>query len=561
MSETVRRGSLAAACGTHPGRVRDHNEDDCYLDLEGGVLLLVDGVGGQAAGEVAAAIAVDTIRQRLERRDGPAETRIREAITLANRQILAAAAASPAREGMACVLTLALLEGRALTIGHVGDSRFYKLTSEGITKLTHDHSPVGELEDAGLITETAAMQHPRRHEVFRDVGSGPRDPDASDFIEIVSGQLEDDAAILLCSDGLSDMLTSLEINRLARTHAGHPTDVVAALIDAANDAGGKDNITVLYAEGPEFRRAHDGGRSFPPRSRTRPQVDTIPLPGLLDAPEIAVHGLPAVPAPATASSGRSVARVIASRSALLVLGALIGFGLAAYLFGTADTLGRVPASPLVVGGTAPGHFDTIAEAVAAARPGDLIEVEPGTYAEALEISTPVELRSRTTGAAVLVPPLGSQTWVGATVTAGGSVIRGFTIAGTAAVPAGVGLRISADARVDDVTFEGPMAAGIEIAGEGAAIVQFSRFQTSGGAAVRVTGPAAPTIRRNLFIAGGGAGAGARVAAPAIHAEPGSTPLLDGNLFVRFPRVLEPATRPDLLGDDNFVIAPEPRPTR
>lgn len=115
---------------------------------------------------------------------------------------------------MACVLTLAVLEGRQLTIGHVGDSRLYKLTPQGIAKLTHDHSPVGEREDARELTETQAMQHVRRNEVYRDVGSEWREPDAANFIEIVFTDLAEDSAILLCSDGLSDMVTSLEINRL-----------------------------------------------------------------------------------------------------------------------------------------------------------------------------------------------------------------------------------------------------------------------------------------------------------------------------------------------------------
>src|SRR5947207_623592 len=99
LSGNLRSGTLAAACGTDRGRLREQNEDDCYLDLEGGILLVVDGIGGQAAGEVAAEIAVNTIRQRVERLDAPAEVRIREAITLANQQILIAAEASPDRAG------------------------------------------------------------------------------------------------------------------------------------------------------------------------------------------------------------------------------------------------------------------------------------------------------------------------------------------------------------------------------------------------------------------------------------------------------------------------------
>ena len=249
---TLPLATVAAAGASDAGRQRDSNEDRFYVDAAQGIFLVVDGVGGEAAGEIAAGIAVETILDRLARQDRPAETRIREAITLANQQILHSAQTDPGRKGMACVLTLAVLEGRQLTIGHVGDSRLYKLTPQGIAKLTHDHSPVGEREDARELTETQAMQHARRNEVYRDVGSEWREPDAANFIEIVFSDLAEDSAILLCSDGLSDMVTSLEINRLVRLHAGAPDAAVHALIAAANNAGGKDNITVILAEGREF---------------------------------------------------------------------------------------------------------------------------------------------------------------------------------------------------------------------------------------------------------------------------------------------------------------------
>ncbi|MDQ3068875.1 MAG: protein phosphatase 2C domain-containing protein, partial [Acidobacteriota bacterium] len=246
---------LRAAARTDRGRVRDANEDRFLLDLEAGVFLVIDGVGGHAAGEVAARIAHDTIQKRLERQDANADVRIREAITLANQQILLQAADAIEKKGMACVLTLAVLEGRRLTVGHVGDTRLYRLSPDGIAKMTHDHSPIGEREDAREISETEAMQHARRNEVYRDVGSEPREPDATDFIETIVTTVDDDTALLLCSDGLSDMLPSLEINRIVRAHAGDPARVADALIDAANDAGGRDNVTVMYVEAPRFARA------------------------------------------------------------------------------------------------------------------------------------------------------------------------------------------------------------------------------------------------------------------------------------------------------------------
>ncbi len=249
------RSGLAAAFRTDSGSVRSNNEDLPLCDPERGVFGVIDGVGGQAAGEVAAGIASTEILARLARPLGTPAERVREAIALANNEIFRQAQESPAHHGMTCVLTLALVVDRRITIGHVGDSRCYKLAPGGIRKLTHDHSPVGEREDAREITESEAMRHPRRNEVFRDVGSDYRDKDEEGFVEIVEDTLESDHAILLCSDGLSDMVSSSTIEHLVRRHAGDPQSVVDALVSAANDAGGRDNITVVYAEAPGFARA------------------------------------------------------------------------------------------------------------------------------------------------------------------------------------------------------------------------------------------------------------------------------------------------------------------
>ena len=132
---------------------------------------------------------------------------------------------------MTCVVTLAIVTEGRLTIGHVGDSRLYKIRPDGLQKLTHDHSPVGEREDAQELTELAAMRHPRRHEVFRDVGGALRDKDEADYVEITEQPFERDAAILLCTDGLTDMVPSTTVDRLVRQHAGDPDAVVGALVD------------------------------------------------------------------------------------------------------------------------------------------------------------------------------------------------------------------------------------------------------------------------------------------------------------------------------------------
>jgi len=254
---------MNAAAATDTGMVRERNEDRYWIDAERGVFLVVDGVGGHAAGEIAAQTAVETIRASLSKASGAPEARVREAIAAANNQIFEFAQHDELR-GMACVLTLALVEDGEITIGHVGDSRLYLIWNGAMKKLTADHSPVGEEEDAGELAEVDAMRHPRRNEVFRDVGSRRRSADDEGFIDIRTCRFRPDAAILLCSDGLTDHLTAAEIREIVENFSGDAARVACDLVDAANEAGGKDNITALFVAGPEFR-----GHSEPAGVRTR----------------------------------------------------------------------------------------------------------------------------------------------------------------------------------------------------------------------------------------------------------------------------------------------------
>jgi PPM family protein phosphatase len=246
---------VISGAATHTGLVRDRNEDRYWMDPGRGVFLVVDGVGGHAGGELAAETAVDTIRESLARAEGSAEVNVRRAITAANNRIFELAANDGERTGMGCVLTLALVEDGRITIGHVGDSRLYLLWDGAIRKITSDHSPVGEEEDAGRLSEAEAMLHPRRNEVFRDVGSEARAADDDQFIEIRQCRFHDDAAILLCSDGLTDQVPSAEVRAIAERFSGDATRVAQELVEAANAAGGKDNITAVFVAGPRFRGA------------------------------------------------------------------------------------------------------------------------------------------------------------------------------------------------------------------------------------------------------------------------------------------------------------------
>ncbi len=147
---------------------------------------------------------------------------MREAIALANRQIFERAQAEPRLRGMSCVLTVAVLEDGQATVGHVGDSRLYRLRRGEIEKLTRDHSPVGAREERGELSEDEAMRHPRRNEIFRDVGSAPHEPDDEGFIDMLEVPFERDAALLFCSDGLSDLVPSADILEIVEAHAGDP---------------------------------------------------------------------------------------------------------------------------------------------------------------------------------------------------------------------------------------------------------------------------------------------------------------------------------------------------
>jgi serine/threonine protein phosphatase PrpC len=510
---------VSAAAATDQGRLRTANEDRHYVDIDRGVFLVVDGVGGHAAGEVAAAIAVEVIAQRLDRPIGTPAQRVREAIALANNEILRQAERSPAHAGMTCVLTLALLIEDRLVIGHVGDSRLYKLTADGLRKLTHDHSPVGEREDAGELSEADAMKHPRRSEVFRDVGSAFHEPDDADFIELIETTFEPDAAILLCSDGLSDMVPSASIERGVLDHAGDPERVVGALIEAANEAGGKDNITVVYAEGADFAYA-----------------TAAPLPAIASED---IHD--------------SQTSIFDTRAIWLISGLLIGLlgGVALSAWIPFDTfLASRQGRTLVVGGAATGRYSTIAEAVSAARTNDVVRLEPGEYAEAVVLTDGVHLIARVPGTVTLVAASGNQGWTSVAVPGRlGSRISGIRVLGRPNAPISVGLRLTGqDVLVDDVTIEGAVMLGVDVATNGAVVVRASHFSDVQGLPMRIGAGAQPDVRQNVFVRRGTLNSGA-----AIEAAGSSAPQMTANLFVGYQNAVQWPTAGSSVLRDNFFM--------
>jgi serine/threonine protein phosphatase PrpC len=480
--------------------MRRNNEDALHLDAERGIFLVVDGIGGQAAGEKAAEIAVDRIRTRLERQTGTVEERIREAITMANNEILHAAQSNEQWHGMACVLTVAVLENGSAVVGHVGDSRLYLIRRGEIRKVTHDHSPVGEREDNRELTEAEAMKHPRRNEVYRDVGSEEHTPADADFIEVRRISFEPDSALLLCSDGLSDQVTSNEIRRAVESNAGNPEAAVRELIAAANRAGGKDNVTVLVVEGETFTAVQEEPAKAAPPAR---------LGGVL-------------------------------WFLLGVAAALAGGWLSRSLW-----MPVPPAPPgpqvLIVG---PGAaIATIAEAMAQAHAGDTVEVLLGDYREQVRLKSGVTLRSSVPREAkILAAPLSKGPAVIAQ-NVKDARFSGFHIVGDAQGPIAAGVLLeNSSVAVDDIEVEGT-AIGVEIRNSPVAALRASDIHDSTGEGVLVTGAGAPWISHNAFRRNKGAGLAARG---------GARPALLGNIFEKNALELPPEMPMDVVRERNVV---------
>jgi serine/threonine protein phosphatase PrpC len=539
MTDVHAPAPLLAAFRTDPGRVRTNNEDLPVFDAARGIYGVIDGIGGQAAGEVAAGIARDVILQRLARPLGTPAERVREAIAIANNEIAARAAAAPDLQGMACVVTLAIVTDGTLAIGHVGDSRLYRIGADGFRKLTHDHSPVGEREDARELTEVEAMRHPRRNEVFRDIGSVYRDKDEDEFVEVVEADLDAGHAILLCSDGLTDMVSSSAILSIVRRFAGDPDAVVDALVDAANDAGGRDNVTVVYAEGPSFARSFRG-------------APDLPLLAGESGPPRAGGAGPAAP-PGRGSIGR---RVLRSRTTWFSVGAIAGIGgalLLAWQFGLAPVEGR---RTLVVESGGTTGYSRIADAMSVARPGDQIRLEPGVYPERVMLRDGVGLSARIPGTATVTRPSNaSGEVVGISVfgSASSSVI-GIKVESTPESPLDIGVRVYGQgATLDQLDIAGEMRTGVDILPFAGATVRGSLFSVE-GPAVTLADDSQATLTNNTILR-----VGKPVDAPFILAS-SSQPVFRRNVFVGFGaevvKGMSVAVRQQLLAG-NFVAGSEP----
>jgi protein phosphatase len=255
--------SLTWAVSSDPGLKRTSNEDSYSTRPDVGLFVVADGMGGHVAGEVASRVAVEAIEAFIEETAGADKNRtwpfpfdptvslesnrLRAAFRLANRKIGAAIADSQDLRGMATTASAVLVGPRGASVAHVGDSRVYVLRQSQLDQITHDHSWVEEQVRAGTLSPTAARQHPWRNVVTRAL-SGGDDPE----VDVTEVSPKPGERYLLCSDGLFTVVPDSRIAELLR-QTDVPLDAICrGLVQAANEAGGPDNITtlILQIDGP-----------------------------------------------------------------------------------------------------------------------------------------------------------------------------------------------------------------------------------------------------------------------------------------------------------------------
>ncbi|MFO7893451.1 MAG: Stp1/IreP family PP2C-type Ser/Thr phosphatase [Longimicrobiales bacterium] len=225
---------------TDVGRVRTRNEDALLQQPLRGLAAVADGMGGHAGGDVASRIAVDVLDDRTRDMGPDPGTTLAAAVREAHEAILRAARADPGLQGMGTTLTALWVQEEECIIAHVGDSRAYRWRDEELDQLTRDQTWVQEQVDTGALSREQARTHP-----FSSILTGALGIDDQELeIQVVEPGCEPGDTFLLCSDGLNARLADHEILDVLRANAGDLDAAAHALIDAANEAGGPDNITV-----------------------------------------------------------------------------------------------------------------------------------------------------------------------------------------------------------------------------------------------------------------------------------------------------------------------------
>lgn len=250
----IAENALQVAISTDPGVIRSHNEDAVFADARLGLAILADGMGGYNAGEVASGMAItrlatdlqrlivsSSLQEHIQGHDaGTIERHIINEVGAANFAIFHAAESSPQYAGMGTTLVLAWLYDNRMSVAHVGDSRLYRMREGDFELLTRDHSLLQEQLDSGMITPEEARYSENRNLVTRALGVDPTvDVEVRDF-DVKQGDI-----LLLCSDGLNDMVEDEEIALALRTLGGNLQLSADHLVQMANDNGGRDNVSVI----------------------------------------------------------------------------------------------------------------------------------------------------------------------------------------------------------------------------------------------------------------------------------------------------------------------------
>ena len=273
---------------TDVGRQRSTNEDSLLVLPP--YFAVADGMGGAKAGEVASRLAVEVLEEELARHpDDPPEAQLSHALQEANRRIFELSTDDESRRGMGTTVTAARVHDGEVSLGHVGDSRAYRLREGELEQLTRDHSLVAELQRSGQLSAEAAEHHPQRSIITRALGP---EPDVEVDTYTVPGREGD--VFLLCSDGLTGMVSDDEMASIVR-RAGSLGDAAESLVRAANQSGGKDNITVVL-----FSLADEGNGSA-----TAPAADET-IAGGLSAADLE-EDTSERPAPGAAAGGTATA--------------------------------------------------------------------------------------------------------------------------------------------------------------------------------------------------------------------------------------------------------------
>jgi serine/threonine protein phosphatase PrpC len=244
------KSAIEVATATHSGMVRSHNEDSIAADPEIGLAVLADGMGGYNAGEVASGIAVELIKSEMKKslagkrpdelNGSNAEQLIAEHAMRANAAIYHAAQTQPQYSGMGTTLVVALWHDNHMSVGHIGDSRLYRLRGGTLEQVTRDHSLLQEQIDSGMITKEQARHSQNKNLVTRAVGI---DPEVETEVHTYPVEVGD--IYLMCSDGLNDMVTDEDIELTLSSLAANLQLAAQQLVQQACDNGGRDNVSVI----------------------------------------------------------------------------------------------------------------------------------------------------------------------------------------------------------------------------------------------------------------------------------------------------------------------------